>query len=158
MLNSGRSTKDRNLFRYAEALLDGAEAIAQSSGVNAEAAGYLAQVKARANMEGKTAAAIATDLQKLSKEQFIEECWNERLREFPFEFKIWDDCVRTKKFPVISKTEKGKVQYVDLVGAQNASGATFKQSDLLWPISLNEIQRNPNLTQNEGYQASSSSK
>ena len=158
LLNSGRSTKDRNLFRYAEALLDGAEAIAQSSGVNAEAAGYLAQVKARANMEGKTAATIASDLQKLSKEQFIEECWNERLREFPFEFKIWDDCVRTKKFPVISKTEKGKVQYVDLVGAQNASGATFKQSDLLWPISLNEIQRNPNLTQNEGYQASSSSK
>ena len=152
LLNSGRSTKDRDFFRYAEALLDGAEAIAQSQGVTAEAAGYLAQVKARANMEGKSASAIAADLQKLGKQAFIEECWNERLREFPFEFKIWDDCLRTKKFPVISKTEKGKVQYVDLVGAQNASGATFKQSDLLWPISLNEMQRNPSLTQNDGYQ------
>ena len=152
LLNSGRSTKDRDFFRYAEALLDGAEAIAQSQGVTAEAAGYLAQVKARANMEGKSASAIAADLQKLGKQAFIEECWNERLREFPFEFKIWDDCLRTKKFPVISKTVKGQVQYVDLVGAQNASGATFKQSDLLWPISLNEMQRNPSLTQNDGYQ------
>ncbi len=152
LLNSGRSTKDRDFFRYAEALLDGAEAIAQSQGVTAEAAGYLAQVKARANMEGKSASAIAADLQKLGKQAFIEECWSERLREFPFEFKIWDDCLRTKKFPVISKTVKGKVQYVDLVGAQNASGATFKQSDLLWPISLNEMQRNPSLTQNDGYQ------
>jgi len=43
------------------------------------------------------------------------------------------------------------VTYETLVGAQNAAGATFKQSDLLWPISLNEMQRNPNLTQNEGY-------
>ena len=152
LLNSGRSTKDRDFFRYAEALLDGAEAIAQSQGVTAEAAGYLAQVKARANMEGKSASAIAADLQKLGKQAFIEECWNERLREFPLEFKIWDDCLRTKKFPVISKTVKGQVQYVDLVGAQNASGATFKQSDLLWPISLNEMQRNPSLTQNDGYQ------
>lgn len=158
LLNSGRSTKDRDFFRYAEALLDAAEAIAQSQGVTAEAAGYLAQVKARANMEGKSVADITAQVQKLGKQAFIEECWTERLREFPFEFKIWDDCLRTLKFPVISKTVKGDVKYVDLVGAQNASGATFKTSDLLWPISLNEIQRNPKLTQNEGYQASASAK
>ncbi len=151
LLNTGRGTKDRDFFRYAEALLDGAEAIAQSQGVTAEAAGYLAQVKARANMEGKTVAEITSEVQKLGKQAFIEECWTERLREFPLEFKIWDDCVRTGKFPVISTTEKGKVTYVDLIGAKNASGATFKESDLLWPISLNEMQRNPNLTQNEGY-------
>lgn len=152
LLNSGRATKDRDFFRYAEALLDGAEAIAQSQGVTAEAAGYLAQLKARVNMEGKTASAIAADLQKLGKEAFIQECWTERLREFPLEFKIWDDCTRTKKFPVISATKKGQVTYVDLIGAQNASGATFKESDLLWPISLSELQRNPSLTQNPGYQ------
>lgn len=150
-VTTGRGTKDWNFYRYAEALLDGAEAIAQSTGVTAEAAGYLAQVQARANMEGKTADQIAVDLQKLSKQAFIEACWTERLREFPLEFKIWDDCVRTGKFPVISKTTPGKVEYVNLVGAQNASGATFKASDLLWPISVNEIQRNPGLLQNDGY-------
>ena len=68
-----------------------------------------------------------------------------------FDFKIWDDCVRTQKFPVISKTTKGAVKFVDLVGAQNASNATIKDSDLLWPISPDELQRNPSLTQNAGY-------
>lgn len=151
LLNTGIGTKDWNIFRYAEALLDAAESIAQSGSVTAEAAGYLAQVQARSNMEGRTAEEIAVDLQKLSKQAFIEACWTERLREFPLEFKIWDDCVRTGKFPVISETEPGKVSYIDLIGAQNASGATFKATDLVWPISVNEIQRNPKLTQNDGY-------
>lgn len=151
LLNTGRATKDRDFFRYAEALLDAAESIAQSQGVTAEAAGYLAQVQARADGEGRSAETIAVGLQALGKDAFIQACWTERLREFPLEFKIWDDCLRTGKFPVISETEKGKVTYVDLVGAQNASGATFKESDLLWPISLNEMQRNPKLKQNTGY-------
>lgn len=148
---SGRGTKDINIFRYAETLLDAAECIAQTTGPTAEAASYLAQIQARANTEGKTADEIAATLQQLTKEKFIETCWTERLREFPLEFKIWDDCLRTKKFPVISETIKGEVTYVDLVGATNGSGAKFTESDLLWPISLNEIQRNPKLTQNPGY-------
>lgn len=46
LLSTGKGTKDWNIFRYAEVLLDGAESIAQSQGVTAEAAGYLAQVQA----------------------------------------------------------------------------------------------------------------
>lgn len=151
LLTTGQGTKDFNFFRFSEALLDAAEAIAQSSGVTAEAAGYLAQVQARANMEGKTASEIAAELQKLSKDDFIHTCWTERLREFPLEFKIWDDCTRTGKFPNISSTTKGQVTYVDLVGATNGSGATFKQTDLLWPFPLTELQRNSLLVQNDGY-------
>ena len=52
-----------------------------------------------------------------------------------------------------SATNKGEVQFVDLIGATNGSGAKFKETDLYWPIPVNEIQRNPNLTQNEGYSA-----
>lgn len=151
MLSTGRSTKDWNIYRYAEALLDAAESIAQSQGVTSEAANYLAQIQARANMEGKTVSSIASELQKLSKDEFIQTCWTERLREMPLEFKMWDMCVRTGKFPYISSTVPGKVTYINLVGAQNASGKTIKQSDLLWPLSVNEIQRNPKLEQNEGY-------
>ena len=106
-------------------------------------------------MEGKTASEIAGDLVKLSKDEFIQACWTERLREFPLEFKIWDDCLRTKMFPVISTTTPGQVTWIPLIGAQNAAGATFKESDLLWPISLNEMQRNPSLTQNPGYATNS---
>lgn len=153
LLKTGRGTKDWNVYRYAEALLNAAESIAQSTGVTAEAAGYLAQVKARANMEGKTAEAIATELQSLGKDAFIQDCWTERLREMPLEFKMWDMCVRTGMFPNISETTPGQITYVPLVGAKNASGATIKESDLLWPLSVNEIQRNPSLTQNDGYSA-----
>jgi hypothetical protein len=151
LLTTGKATKDWNFYRYPEALLIAAEAIAKSGSVTAEAAGYLAQVKARANTEGKTVAQFTSDLQALSVTDFVKECWIERLREFPLEFKMWDDIVRTKMFPVISTTVPGKIDFVPLIGAKNASGAIFKESDLLWPISPDEIQRNNKLTQNEGY-------
>lgn len=151
MLNTGKGGKDWNIYRYAETLLDAAESIAQSTGVTADAARYLAEIKARANMDGKTVDEIAADLQTLGKQAFIEECWNERLREMPLEFKMWDLCVRVGKFPNISDSTKGQITWVDLVGATNAAGATIKETDLLWPISVNEIQRNPNLEQNPGY-------
>lgn len=149
LLNSGRGTKDWNLYRYAETLLDAAECIAQSTGVNAEAAGYLAQIKARANLG--TVADLTTELQGLSKDAFIQECWNERLREMPLEFKMWDLCVRVGMFPNISETTPGEITWINLVGATNASGFAIKDTDLLWPLSVNEIQRNPNLEQNPGY-------
>lgn len=151
MLNTGKGGKDWNIYRYAETLLSAAECIAQSTGVTAEAANYLAQVKARANMDGKTVEEIAAELQSMGKQAFIEECWNERLRELPLEFKMWDLCVRVGKFPNISETVKGQITWVNLVGATNAAGAVIKDSDLLWPMSTNEIQRNPNLEQNPGY-------
>jgi hypothetical protein len=151
IIDTGIGTKDWNFYRYAETLLSAAECIAQAIGVTSDAASYLAQVKARANMEGKTASVIATELQSLGKQAFIEECWKERLRKFPLEMKIWDDCVRTMKFPSISSTTAGSVQFIELIGATNGSGATFKNTDLYWPIPINEIQRNPNLEQNEGY-------
>ena len=151
-MTTGQGTKDFNFFRYSEALLDAAEAIVQAGdAVTDEAAGYLAQVQARANTEGKTADQIKTALMGLSKDDFIYACWTERLREFPLEFKIWDDCLRTKKFPNVDKTTKGKVVYEDLVGAKNGSDATFKATDLVWPFPLTELQRNSKLEQNEGY-------
>ena len=153
-LTTGRGTKDFNIYRYAEALLIAAESTAKAANaVTAEAAGYLARIKARSSTTNKTVAQFTTELQALSPTAFVEEVWTERLRELSLEFKMWDDCLRTGKFPVISETEKGKVTYVNLVGAKNASGATFKDSDLLWPISLDELQRNPELTQNKDYQA-----
>lgn len=151
LLVTGRGGKDWNIYRYAETLLDAAESLVQSTGVvSSEAAGYLAMVQARAL--GQTEAALTSTLQTLSKDDFIQACWTERLREFPLEYKIWDDCLRTMKFPDISETTPGQVNYVNLIGATSASGAVFKQSDLLWPLSLNEMQRNKQLRpQNDGY-------
>ncbi|WPL50673.1 RagB/SusD family nutrient uptake outer membrane protein [Sphingobacterium bambusae] len=152
LLNTGRSTKDRNIYRYAEALLIAAEVKARATGV-ATAAGHLAEVRARASTTGETVAQITAQLQGLSVDQFVQEVWKERLRELPLEFKMWDDCLRTGMFPNISATVKGQVTFQTLVGASNGSGAIFKPTDLVYPISMDELQRNPKLTQNEGYQA-----
>src|SRR5690606_28327962 len=77
VLESGIGTKDWNIYRFAEALLIAAEAIAESEGVTAEAAGYLAQIKACADINVKSAAAYTSELQGLSVDAFVEEVWTE---------------------------------------------------------------------------------
>lgn len=150
LLNTGKGSKDVAVYRYAEVLLIAAEAIAQAEGVNNEAAGYLADVRSRAYTT-KTKAEIVAELISLSKDAFITEVWTERLREFPLENKIWSDIQRTRLYPQTTDTDKGKVNFVNVIGAQNPWGKTFEEKHLLWPLSDNERQRNPKLTQNPGY-------
>lgn len=87
------------IYRYAETLLIAAEAIARSEGVTAEAAGCLADVRARAYTKTDRQT-ICDTLAALSCEEFLEQVWTERLREFPLEMKIWTDVQRTRKYPV----------------------------------------------------------
>ncbi|MDR2498221.1 MAG: RagB/SusD family nutrient uptake outer membrane protein, partial [Tannerellaceae bacterium] len=138
------------IYRYAEVLLIAAEAIAQAEGVTDEAVRYLADVRARAYTITPRAE-IETELKALSKEAFIQQVWVERMRELVFEFRIWDDIRRTRLYPVTSATEAGKVSWVNLIGAVNPWGQTFQEKHLLWPLSANEMQRNPSLQQNPGY-------
>lgn len=148
--SSGKGDKDVNMYRYAEVLLIAAETVAESENV-AAAANYLAQVKARSSMTDKSVQAYEAELNQLTKENFIKEVWAERLREFPLEFKIWDDVIRTRQYPTFDAANKGTVTFVNVVGASNNWGKTFQEKDLLWPLSKNELQRNPSLTQNPGY-------
>lgn len=150
LLEDGKSGKDIAVYRYSEVLLIAAEAIAQTDGVTAQAVGYLADVRARAYTT-MTRQEIVTSLTGLSKENFINEVWKERLREFPLENKVWNDIQRTRMYPVTSSTNKGEITFVNVIGAKNPWGATFAEKHLLWPISANERQRNPELTQNLGY-------
>jgi hypothetical protein len=144
MLEAAKPDKDKPIIRYAEVLLTAAEAIAQAEGVTAEAVDYLAAVRSRA---GLSTAGLST----LSKDAFIREVWAERLREFPLEFKVWDDIQRTRMYPQTDPANRGLITWVNVIGAKNPWGATFEEKHLLWPISANEIQRNPSLTQNPGY-------
>ena len=149
LLETGDSEKDIAIFRYAETLLIAAEAIAQSEGVTDEAINYLAQVRGRAYQQN--AEDIAVDLKGLSKENFIAEVWKERLRELIPECRIWDDIQRTRMYPKASAKNPGQIEFINIIGAKNPWGATFEEKHLLWPISKNEIQRNPSLVQNPGY-------
>jgi hypothetical protein len=149
-LNTGNCDKDFTVYRYAEVLLIAAEAIAQSEGVTAEAVKYLADVRARA-YHTTPRAEIEASLSGLSKEAFTQEVWKERMRELVFEFRTWDDIQRTRLYPVTSDSKPGEATFVNLIGAVNPWGQTFKDTYLLWPISANELQRNPSLIQNPGY-------
>ena len=153
LLVSGRGGQDVKIYRYAEVLLIAAEAIAQSEGVTAEAVKYLTDVRARA-YNTTSRSDIENSLKSLSKEAFIEQVWIERMRELPFEMRIWSDIQRTRKYPKTSASNKGTATFVNVVGAVNPWGQTFQEKHLLYPISNNEMQRNPELTQNPGYDIS----
>jgi starch-binding outer membrane protein, SusD/RagB family len=147
---TGRDGGDISVYRYPEILLITAEAIAYSEGVTNEAISYLTDVRSRAYWETERNQ-IETELMNLSKEQFIEEVWKERLRELPLNFKTWSDIQRTRKYPVSSASSPGEVNFVDVIGHTNPFGATYKAYNLLYPISEIDLQRNPELYQNEGY-------
>lgn len=151
LFETGRGDKDMSVYRYAEVLLIAAEAIARSAeGVTAEAVGYLADVRARAYWQTDRAD-IVSALSGLSEQEFVEEVWKERLRELPMEVRTWSDIQRTRLYPVTSAATPGEVSFVNIVGHSNNWGKTFQERHLLLPISLNELGRNPELTQNPGY-------
>jgi hypothetical protein len=141
LLDTRRSAKDQVHYRLAEIYLIAAEAIAQTDGVTDEAVEYLAEIEARASLN-KTKEQIKDELLTLSKDEFIQEVWTEKIREFIFENKIWNDITRTRMYPtVIDK----RFTFVDLIGAQNPWGKTFTEEDLYFPICSQEMQRNPEL-------------
>lgn len=148
-LVTGIGQKDEPIYRYSETLLIAAEAIARSEGVTSEAVDYLSQVRSRAYVK-KTVDELKRELSSLSCEQFVEEIWAERIREFLFEYKIWNDIQRTRRYPTLGNS-KGEVNFVDFVGAESPMGAIYKEHNLLFPIPFYEIQRNPSLEQNPGY-------
>ena len=150
LFDTNRGTKNQNVYRYAEVLLIAAEAIARSEGVTQEAVSYLADVRSRAYWETDRSE-IEAELLGLSVDNFVEEVWKERLREFSLEFKIWFDIQRTRQYPTTDEANPGEVNFVNVIGHTNPWGATFQEHHLLFPISDNDLQSNPNLEQNPGY-------
>lgn len=150
LFETRRGDKDQYVYRYAEVLLIAAEAIARSEGVTEEAVNYLLEVRSRGYWQTEEAV-LRAQLTGLPVEDFVREVWIERLREFPLEFKIWDDIRRTRLYPETSAANPGQVDFVNVIGYTNPWGHTFEEHHLLMPISETEMQRNPNLVQNPGY-------
>jgi hypothetical protein len=144
------SGRDMPIYTYANVLLIGAEAIAKSEGVTAEAVDYLAQIRERALWK-TSPADIRSELSGLSVDQFVEEVWKERVRELVFEFPIWFDVMRTRKFPKSTNNGTGNIIFVDAVGTTNFFNGSIKEQNMLFPLPEQELQRNPALTQNLGY-------
>jgi hypothetical protein len=125
-----RSGKDFPLIRYADILLTYAEAQNEADGSpNAQAYTALNSIRERAGL---------ADASGLSQTDFRTEIWKERYWELNAENKVWYDIVRTHK--IFNPTQG---TFVDAVGYQLPSGATFKEENLKFPIPLSEVQINP---------------
>lgn len=121
------------ILRYAEVLLIHAEAENEVNGPTAEAYASINKVRERADLP---------PLSGLSKEQFREALKHERRIELSMELKRWFDLVR----------------WGDLVENVNAKfarrGEPYRASEkhTLFPIPQVEIQRNPAVEQNPGWE------
>lgn len=130
-------------MRFAEVLLIAAEALAETSGPNAEAEGYVNQVRTRARNAAGVVGTYPENVQSgLSKTAFIDMVLEERRVELAFEWKRWYDIKRRNLGDLVFK------------GANSLeSHANFDATrDYLFPIPKTEMDVNPNLApQNSGY-------
>lgn len=146
-LETGISVKDQTHYRLAEMYLIAAEALTRANNrVTSEAIDYLATIKARASIN-KDKSTIVAELtaKNYSADAFVQEIWKEKIREFIFEFKIWNDITRTRMYPKLN--ENGEVTFVDLIGATNPYGHVFSEKNIYFPICSQEMQRNPMLSE-----------
>lgn len=139
---TGQSSLNWNQIRYAQVLLDYAEAQNEVGGPTQAAWDALNAVRARAGL-------ITPPLLTFTQATFRTAVWRERWHELAYENITWFDMVRLKK--VYNEATNG---FDDFVGHSFPdNGATLQEKHLLFPLPTAEMQNNPNLRpQNPGYQ------
>lgn len=130
-------------MRYAEVLLIAAESIAETTGPNAEAVGYLNQIRTRArNAAGKLNAFPENVPTTINKQDFINLVMDDRRLELAFEFKRWYDIKRRNLGDAVFKGPN----------SLEPRAAFDAKRDYLMPLPATELAINPNLApQNPGY-------
>ncbi|MBW8325368.1 MAG: RagB/SusD family nutrient uptake outer membrane protein [Prolixibacteraceae bacterium] len=137
--NYGNTGTDYNYMvtRYADALLMYAEAL-MLQGQKTEALTYFNQVRARVKPN-----ALITEA-----ELNIDQILHERRMELAFEGHRYFDLVRTgKAVSVLTKSLMTKVDYDDKIYITGP----IAEYQLILPIPVGEIEKDPTLTQNSGY-------
>lgn len=150
------------LFRYAEILLNAAEAFNEAEGPD-KAYAYVNEVRARAGMPA---------YEGMSQSELRERIRNERRIELAFEDHRYLDVRRWRLFDNVTATgETGKPRYnqllnlygVRVTGSADAPVYTFGLAETVnsrtfvnpksyyFPIPANEVKRAPNLGQNPGW-------
>ena len=138
--NARATSHNYSMIRYAEVLLIAAEA-AVELGNNADATMYINMVRARARAGGSWKnTGPSSEPADITGTVTIDDVLEERRFELAFECKRWYDIARRKIGD----------QVYSASGLEGAKPA-FTDDDYLMPLPGDEIERNPNLTQNPGY-------
>jgi len=150
---TARSLINYVYFRYAEVLLNYAEALNEANGPSAEVYGNINLVRARAGMPALPAG--------LSKNDMRTRIQNERAVEFAFEDIRWWDIMRWKKGPelvsqtltAMNVTRNGTSFIYSIVPVEAAyQRMPFQERQYLYPIPLTEVNKSKGiLVQNPGW-------
>lgn len=137
------SSHNYPMMRYAEVLLIAAEALAETTGVNAEAIDYVNQVRTRArNWPGNPTTFPQNVAAGISKSEFIDLLMEERKLEFCFEGKRWYDIKRRRLGDIVFKGANSWEPHANFDATR----------DYLFPLPQADINVNPNLLPNNpGY-------
>ncbi len=145
--NARATSHNMSMMRYAEVLLIAAEA-AVELGDNASATTYINMVRERARRGGATETGAGTPVTiapsdvpaDITGTVTVNDVLEERRFELAFEGKRWYDIARRRIGGEVFSAS-------GLEGAKPA----FNDDDYLLPLPGDELERNPNLTQNPGY-------
>lgn len=137
--SNGCWSSDNNfpILRYADVLLMFAEAENELNGPTQAAYDAVNSIRARARGEGADPNVILPDLEGLSQDEFRQAVYDERVWELCFEAHGWFDLVRTDRLASELENAPGRM----------APDSRFN----LFPIPQQALDRNPQLTQNDGY-------
>ncbi|MDR1115653.1 MAG: RagB/SusD family nutrient uptake outer membrane protein [Tannerella sp.] len=141
---SGQCDINMHIIRYSDALLMYAEAL-NETGDSGLAHEVLNRVRERAFGDD------SGNYAGLSREQFREKMLDERRLEFPIEGHRWFDLVRTGTF--LQRMRAHSAYEAGVAEANKTDiAANLKDYMILMPIPQRELDLNPELTQNPGWQ------
>ncbi|WP_116107330.1 RagB/SusD family nutrient uptake outer membrane protein [Lewinella sp. IMCC34191] len=123
---------DYHVIRYADVLLMYAECLANTGNVS-EAAGYVQQVRDRANLPDREGEFAAYSL-----EAFMEQLKHERVMELAIEGKRWEDI---RRWGMLSNE-------LSVLQSHDAEFDTYTPDRIVLPIPQPELDRNQNLVGN----------
>jgi len=153
---SGELYRPWVVMRYAEVLLNAAEATNEYAGPTSEVYGWLKAIRSRAGIAAGSDGLYGLKA-GMTKTEMREAIWHERRVELAFEeHRFWD----IRRWMIAPQTENAETHGMEITRAANGSFSyrvivirkhVFTDAMYFWPIPQSELTKSPALKQNPGY-------
>jgi hypothetical protein len=144
------------VMRYAEVLLNAAEATNEYFGPTTEVYNWLIMIRSRAGIIPGTNGLYGLKA-GMTKDEMRQAIWHERRVELAFEeHRFWD----VRRWKIAPQTENAETHGMEITRAANGSFSyrvivirkhVFTDAMYFWPIPQSELTKSPALKQNAGY-------